>query len=547
MSRSETRQGSYFGLGIGSLMGSIFSPDQVTAGSPSRQPSQTPSRLSSRAESPTPPRSALHSEQGSEPRSATTADSESDEGDNHDARSTTGVDSDDEHHEFSMDSPVARPSRRVSLRVSLPRQETWSNLLLPASQARARGALAEAVKAARGRLKPCKYVGPDLGKNARWGNGCRGPSGVIFFAPRSASHILRVDTTRGVIEEWGSSLSFKWDAKKDNKFSDAVMGKDGCLYLIPAMARYVMSVDAATGVATSLGDDLGARDWKFGRAVECGGKIFAAPHQSSKIMMIDPMLGTTSFIGEDIGSDACKYFGAVKIPNPAAKPGDDAGALILFIPLNARRLLVLNPKTLETCYVGGDLGGLSMKFFSGALAYGSVYCAPANAPHVLRIDFPTMSSPSVHGSTGYLKDKRSLQAQGSVDENVDINVAWPPECKVVHLGPARNAKFKFVDSVLSSDGKTVIGVPMSEQYFIGICTDSGQKINKLGTRLDSLRLRLGGAVLGEDGFVYCAPFRSRQLLRLDTFSIAEQGDHHERAWSTIIETARRGRGFRRLI
>jgi len=62
--------------------------------------------------------------------------------------------------------------------------------------------------------------------------------------------------------------------KKGSKFSDCVATKDGkSLFLIQASSRFVVRIDLATGMKSAVGDDLGTKELKDGKAVEAEGKI----------------------------------------------------------------------------------------------------------------------------------------------------------------------------------------------------------------------------------------------------------------------------------
>lgn len=108
--------------------------------------------------------------------------------------------------------------------------------------------------------------------------------------------------------------------------------------------------------------------------------------------MIDPVNETTTLIGTDYGSGTAKWGGAVLVPmsNPGAEgmSFDGIDTIIIFTPMNASRVLALDPINLKTVMVGDDLGDEQYKYDGACLgADGAVYCAPVSANQALRIEF----------------------------------------------------------------------------------------------------------------------------------------------------------------
>lgn len=67
------------------------------------------------------------------------------------------------------------------------------------------------------------------------------------------------------------------------KFSDGVVGPRGSyLYLIPASSRFVVKFSLKFGTWVQLDGDLGNADWKWGKGVLCGDKIYCSPHNSNR-------------------------------------------------------------------------------------------------------------------------------------------------------------------------------------------------------------------------------------------------------------------------
>jgi hypothetical protein len=110
--------------------------------------------------------------------------------------------------------------------------------------------------------------------------------------------VLCVNPFDGSISEFGdpitmsavlakTSIKVALSAVDCRKFSDAVVGPRGSyLYLIPASSRFVIKFSLKYGTWVQLDTDLGGLDWKWGKGVLCGDKIFCTPHNANRYIYI---------------------------------------------------------------------------------------------------------------------------------------------------------------------------------------------------------------------------------------------------------------------
>jgi len=139
--------------------------------------------------------------------------------------------------------------------------------------------------------------------------------------------------------------------------------------------------------------------------------------------------------------------------------------MLLFIPMNAKRLILFDPTTNCIAEVGDDLGSAKYKYGSASLgADGAVYCAPMNAPWALRV--VVVESTRLRRGIGFvIKDDAE---SASPDISPAISASMPEAITQFCNGIATVHKFLFSGTVLSWDGRTVIGIPLqvSSRFFI---------------------------------------------------------------------------------
>jgi hypothetical protein len=117
----------------------------------------------------------------------------------------------------------------------------------------------------------------------------------------------------------------------------------------------------------------------------------------ASVLMIDCKRDLVSLVGGDYGVQSAKWGTPVIVPlgnyeeirkkhiSPSSLPL--SSLVIVFPPLNASRILLLDPRTKKTSLSGEDLGNTLFKYDGACLGSdGAVYCAPSCAPRFLRIE-----------------------------------------------------------------------------------------------------------------------------------------------------------------
>lgn len=150
-----------------------------------------------------------------------------------------------------------------------------------------------------------------------------------------------------------------------------------------------MKIDAAHGLCcSSAGTPTGAQ-W-IGAALGPDGAIYCAPANAARVLRIDPADGSVGPIGDDLSVRVVDEGGGgsyeMDLKWDGAALGPDGA--IYCAPANAPRVLRIDPATRTAAPWGGDLSEFGdYKWRSPTLAAdGCIYCAPFCVARVLRID-----------------------------------------------------------------------------------------------------------------------------------------------------------------
>ena len=194
------------------------------------------------------------------------------------------------------------------------------------------------------------------------------------------------------------------------------------------------------------------------------------------------------------------------------------------IPCNARRVVKFNPLDKSLTEIGPDFGEGGCKWYCGVRANtGSIYCAPYNADHILKID-------TIQGTVETLDDIElpetgdALWASGA--RTTDNNIYYMPCCarRIMRLNPDNDSLssvggylglrgFKYSGTVVGNDD-CLYGIPVDATHIVKFDPSNPDTTSTVGEEAEEW-FECGNGVLGGDGYIYAANY-SGQVLKIDT-------------------------------
>ena len=227
-----------------------------------------------------------------------------------------------------------------------------------------------------------------------YSGGAFGSDGRLYVIPRNAARVARFDPASGKWECIGDTFPAGGDKWVDAVVSDV----DGCIYSFPCECNvpYILKIDPKSGTACAVGEsvlkhsgEVIAYPW-HSMVVARDGCIYGIPHTASSILKFDPRTEELSSFGA-LGSDAAgsRYFNGVLGPE---------GRYIYCPPANAARVMRVDTETSSCELIGQDFGvAVKWKWFGGGMGGdGAIYCVPLFHDRVLRID-PSTQQASLFG------------------------------------------------------------------------------------------------------------------------------------------------------
>jgi outer membrane protein assembly factor BamB len=224
----------------------------------------------------------------------------------------------------------------------------------------------------------------------------------------------------------------------------------------------------------------------------------------------------TTLIGEEIqGLEGCDKWSSFV---------DGGDGFLYGIPYNARRVVKLNPLDKSLTEIGPDLGRGSWKWACGVRANNNtIYCAPMNADHILKIDTIQGTVETLDyvelPETGYeLWESGALAA--------DNNLYYMPfnAHRIMRLNPDNDSLSsvggdlgdgysKYRGTVVGNDD-CLYGIPYWAKHIIKFDPTNPDTTSTVGEEARR-RFMCADGVLGGDGYIYAAN-RSGQVLKVDT-------------------------------
>jgi outer membrane protein assembly factor BamB len=202
---------------------------------------------------------------------------------------------------------------------------------------------------------------------------------------------------------------------------------------------------------------------------------------------------------------------------------DGKNGFFYGIPCDARRVVKFNPLDKSLTEIGPDLGEGTFKWRCGVLANSSsIYCAPYNADHILKID-------TIQGTVETLDNlelpETGLELWASGALAADNNIYYMPAHahQIMRLDPNNDSLssvgddlgygWKYSGTVVGNDDH-VYGMPYWAKRIIKFDPTKPDTISTVGEEVEEGFYCWNGLLAG-DGYIY-AVNESGQVLQIDT-------------------------------
>jgi hypothetical protein len=309
--------------------------------------------------------------------------------------------------------------------------------------------------------------------------------------PANADYVLRIDTTTGDVSRMPVPLLSE---RCRFKYLRGERAADGRVFCIPACASFVLVLDPATGVTARLPLPETCGEWQWhGAQLAADGCMYAVPANAGRVLKIDPSSDAITLVGPELEPGVRnKWYGGLR-----ALSGD-----IWCMPYNASRLLRISPGAdPHVQLVGPDWGAGGWKWHGGVRTGRHIIGIPSHAQRVLRIDTET-------GVTDLIGEPLVGEYKwgGACVDAAGVVWGVPSDTNmVIRIDPVR--------------GETRLIGPVCE---LGDVLDSRSGEKRISTWVNKWQ----GAVLGDDGRIYCA---QRATPEREHMYCAHAVAHHLRA------------------
>lgn len=306
-------------------------------------------------------------------------------------------------------------------------------------------------------------------------------TGKLFLLPRDARRMLEIEVeaegkkvaVRPIGPDFGDSTG---------KFVSCARSRVGSnFYSVPYCHSRVLVIDPITSRSFEIGPRIRGDDNKYTCCVSCvnwHGRMYAAPCKAQRVLEIDPSTGSVKEVGPKLGELGVSKWYAI------ASTTMEMGR-IYAIPFDARRVLMIDPTRGGMAReIGPDLGPMKAKYKSVAVAStGDLYCAPLNAPRVLRIT-----------------------AAGEVSL----------------VGPDLGVTERKYACIIAAPNKLLYAPPLFADRVLEIRTTQAE-VREIGGFLGSGEGKYACGAVGCNGKIYCPPLAARRVLEIN----CEDHETHE--------------------
>ena len=315
-------------------------------------------------------------------------------------------------------------------------------------------------------------IGEELKGDWEWQGTLAAPNGSIYGIPSSAGRVMKFDpVSKSIIyigPDFGDAKYIKW---KDGAITDS-----GIIYCVPRSSdRGILKIDTNTDNVTELDRNVlpeqGYYMWES-CAAALDGCIYFMPINARRIMKLDPNNNDAmSSVGDDLGCREFKYSGTVV--------GMDG--CVYGIPRWSKRIIKYDPFNGTTLFVGKKVSKVFKCKGRGALGRDGCIYALAENSEVLKID-------TANNSHCFVGNSIESYHEGWNDATLGIDgcIYWSPEYarRILKYDPHTNQK-----SLVGDDLET-------------------RHIGNTG-------FKWCGGCLASDGVIYCIPCAANWILSID--------------------------------
>jgi hypothetical protein len=233
--------------------------------------------------------------------------------------------------------------------------------------------------------------------------------------------------------------------------------------------------------------------------------------------MIMPEHSLTTLIGNEMMEGGNKWNDFV----------DGKDGFLYGIPCYARRVVKFNPIDKSLTEIGPDLGYGEFKWMCGGLANnGSIYCAPYNAKHILKINTNDGTVETLENVELPERGLFWMWASGALAADNHIYYMPYRACRIMKLNPDNDSlssvgddllgAYKYKGTIVGNDD-CLYGMPYQAKRIVKFDPNNPDTTSTVGGEEDEEFFCCGNGVLGGDGYIYAVNYVG-QVLQIDTTS-----------------------------
>ena len=335
------------------------------------------------------------------------------------------------------------------------------------------------------------------------------------------------------------------------KWRGIVKGNNKCLYCIPFYAKQILKIDPSNNDQTTLVGQIYEGDFKWYNGFAHGDFIYGIPYNAKQFLKYNIITETSELVGGDIilEEDDFKWRSGAFA---------DDGCFYCF-PYEHNRILKFNPKDDTVVFVGEEMEGYYK--FSGTVKAknGCLYGIPFDASRVAKFNVAIEEVTFIgdnYGDDGDEDDSFDVYKGSSWMggfEGTDDNIYGVPfnqnrwlkidivteTTSLIGDDLSKYGNYKYDGGVVGED-RIVYAIP-SDANIITKLNTTTQQMSEVRNRhdgnynVDSGDDKWSGGVLHPNGHIYCAPYCNKNVLKIKTNHLRDEGNMLLRSNSSLTE------------